>query len=89
MRSAGAAVLGDGVYGPKRVNDAAPRLALHAHRLAFTHPVSGAEIDVRTAFPKDLRPVLTRLDLPRPDLDERPDQLGRDPVGEEEPDLGG
>lgn len=88
----GASVLGDPVYGSHRSRGASSRLALHAHRLALTHPVTGEEIDVRTAFPRDLRGLLKRLGLPRPDLEETPgsaddraDQLGGDTVGEEEP----
>lgn len=68
----GSAVLGDKRYGPNIVREAAPRLALHAHRLVFTHPVTGETIDITTRWPKDLRSTLNRLDLPRPDL-ETPD----------------
>lgn len=64
----GAGVLGDGQYGPVRTNRAAPRLALHAHRLRLDHPATGDPLDVRTAFPKDLRRTLRALELRRPDL---------------------
>lgn len=70
LDSVGAAVLGDDIYGPKVVRGAAPRLALHAHRLSFTHPVSGETVDIRTAFPKDLRGTLKRMNLSRPDSPE-------------------
>ncbi|MGV6815329.1 MAG: RluA family pseudouridine synthase [Phycisphaerales bacterium] len=65
----GAAVLGDKLYGPHIVKQAAPRLALHAHRIQFTHPITGEPMDVRTKWPKDLRSTLNRLDIPRPDLE--------------------
>lgn len=65
----GAAVLGDSQYGPRNVRKAAPRLALHAHRLVFRHPVTGEELDIRTRWPKDLKSTLSRLDLPRPDVE--------------------
>jgi len=96
----GAPVLGDPVYGSHRSKGASARLALHAHRLCLTHPVTGDAIDVRTAFPKDLRALLKRLDLPRPDLDDAraaepatgsadgADEFGGDAVGEEETGLG-
>jgi 23S rRNA pseudouridine1911/1915/1917 synthase len=92
----GAAVLGDPVYGSHRSRGASARLALHAHRLHLSHPVTGGEIDVRTAFPKDLRSLLKRLELPRPDLEvdagassrDGADEVGGDPVGEEEPGVG-
>jgi 23S rRNA pseudouridine1911/1915/1917 synthase len=36
------------------------RQFLHAHRLRFTHPVSGEELDLRSALPSDLEAALTR-----------------------------
>jgi len=66
MEAIGAPIVGDGLYGP-RGGPAASRLALHAHRLKFEHPVTGDVIDVRTGWPKDLRGVLSRLKLKRPD----------------------
>lgn len=67
LDSIGAGVLGDRLYGPLRTNEASHRLALHAHRLVFTHPVTGETVDVSTVFPRDLRGLLRRLELPRPD----------------------
>lgn len=64
----GCPILGDDFYGPKGYAGASARLALHAHRLVFTHPSTGARIDVRTGWPGDLRRLLTRLGLKRPDL---------------------
>ncbi len=69
LDAVGATILGDDTYGPKALMYAAPRLALHSHRLCFTHPVTGAPVEVRSAFPKDLRAVLKRFKLPRPDLE--------------------
>jgi 23S rRNA pseudouridine1911/1915/1917 synthase len=59
----GCPILGDDAYGPNAVRRAASRLALHAHRLVFTHPVTGAEVDVESPWPKDLRALLRRLNL--------------------------
>lgn len=75
----GSTVLGDEVYGSHRARGSAPRLALHAHRLAFGHPVTGEALDVRTAWPRDLRTLLARLNLPRPDL-----QQAKGPAAEDE-----
>jgi 23S rRNA pseudouridine1911/1915/1917 synthase len=50
---------------------AAPRLALHAHRLVFTHPGTGERLDIRSGWPSDLRNLLNRLKLDRPDLPRR------------------
>ena len=35
---------------------------------AFEHPATGAPLDVRSPWPGDLRRLLTRLGLHRPDL---------------------
>jgi len=63
-------ILGDVLYGPRRVQGASPRLALHAHRLVFTQPLTGKVIDVHTSWPKDLKRVLKDFKLsstPKPD----------------------
>lgn len=63
MDAIGCAILGDEFYAPSGVVSASPRLALHAHRIVFTHPITGATIDVRSPMPKDLRSVITKLRL--------------------------
>lgn len=60
-------IYGDELYASPAVRSIGPRLALHSHRLAFTHPVTGESLDFSTPFPKDLRSLLTKLGLPRPD----------------------
>ncbi len=67
LDSVGATVLGDDTYGPEAARQAAPRLALHAHRVTLDHPVTGRRLDVRTRWPRDLRNLLSRLGLSRPD----------------------
>ncbi len=69
LDSVGAGILGDRLYGPSRTSEASHRLALHAHRLVLDHPVTGERVDVTSPFPKDLRGLLRRLDLHRPDLE--------------------
>ncbi len=66
LTSIGCPILGDGLYAPPAYAAASPRLALHAHRLAFEHPTSGRVLDVRTDWPGDLKGVLKTLGLPRP-----------------------
>lgn len=68
LDSIGATVLGDEFYGPAMARAAAPRLALHAHRLSLDHPITGEPLDIRSAYPRDLRPLLKRMRLDRPDL---------------------
>ncbi|MDX2117717.1 MAG: RluA family pseudouridine synthase [Planctomycetota bacterium] len=69
LESIGCPILGDELYAPEAFRKAAPRLALHAHRLVFAHPVSGATIDVQTPWPSDLKRLLQKNHLTRPDLD--------------------
>lgn len=80
----GCSIVGDDLYGPRLATGGAPRLALHAHRLRFTHPVSGKAIDVRSPWPKDLRSALNRLRLPRPDLMDHAPGAGAEPDAEAE-----
>ncbi|MFN7019948.1 MAG: RluA family pseudouridine synthase [Phycisphaerales bacterium] len=63
LEAIGCPILGDTFYGPRRVQGASPRLALHAHRLGFIHPTTGAPMDIRTDWPKDLRRLLRNLNL--------------------------
>lgn len=67
LEAIGCPILGDRQYAPPPVAAAATRLALHSHRLAFEHPATGAMVDVRSAFPRDLRTVLKHFGLSRPD----------------------
>lgn len=68
LEAIGCPILGDPFYGPRRVRGASSRLALHAHRLCFTHPRTGELIDAKSDWPKDLRRVLrnTGLMMPQP-----------------------
>lgn len=67
LATIGCPIIGDDLYAPPAIRKLGPRLALHSHRLAFTHPISGEPIDAQTPFPKDLRSLLTKLKLKRPD----------------------
>jgi len=44
-------ILGDPLYAPPEVRDAAARLLLHAERLAFTHPETGEPVEVSCPAP--------------------------------------
>lgn len=66
LEAIGCPILGDRFYGPRRVHGSSPRLALHAHRLAFAHPITGQMIDIRTDWPGDLRRTLRNFGLHRP-----------------------
>jgi 23S rRNA pseudouridine1911/1915/1917 synthase len=59
LQAIGHPVAGDPEYGRKGLLDL-PRQFLHAERLAFRHPSTGAEIDVRSPLPADLSKALAR-----------------------------
>jgi 23S rRNA pseudouridine1911/1915/1917 synthase len=49
-------------YGPDTLRSIAfPRQALHAHRLAFKHPVDGRELRFEAPLPQDLVELIARL----------------------------
>jgi 23S rRNA pseudouridine1911/1915/1917 synthase len=59
LKAIGHPVAGDPEYGhPGELG--LGRQFLHADRLAFTHPVTGAAVDVRSPLPSDLRVGLVR-----------------------------
>ena len=50
------------IFGPDVLRPVSfPRQALHAHRLAFRHPVSGEEISFESPLPDDLASLLAEL----------------------------
>jgi 23S rRNA pseudouridine1911/1915/1917 synthase len=56
----------------------APRLALHAAELGFTHPVSGEKLHWSMPLPADLQTFLDRLrGQPKESADAHPDQVDR------------
>jgi 23S rRNA pseudouridine1911/1915/1917 synthase len=52
LAEAGCPIVGDGRYGAE--TNPIRRLALHAHRLRFPHPVTGAEMRFESPLPGDL-----------------------------------
>ena len=53
MRELGHPILKDPIYGYRDDNSPLKRLALHAFKLCFYHPVTGKEIKLETPFPKE------------------------------------
>ena len=51
-------LVGDRTYGPGAEAYGLGRQFLHAHRLAFTHPVSGERLEFRSELPEDLKEAL-------------------------------
>jgi 23S rRNA pseudouridine1911/1915/1917 synthase len=68
LASIGCELVGDGMYAKDAIARAAPRVALHSHRVVFEHPTSGETIDVRSRWPKDLDGVLKKFGLTKPTL---------------------
>jgi 23S rRNA pseudouridine1911/1915/1917 synthase len=66
LAAIGHPVCGDPQYGT-RGRFGLERQFLHATRLAFVHPVTGAEIDVRSELPADLAAALERAARGEPD----------------------
>jgi 23S rRNA pseudouridine1911/1915/1917 synthase len=64
LASIGHPVVGDTVYG--KGDRIAPRQFLHAAEIGFAHPISGAEVEVRSPLPPDLQSVLGTLGDPAP-----------------------
>ena len=58
LAHAGLGILGDPLYG---VGGAAPRLMLHASRLALVHPLTGRALSIESPLPPDMAEFLTAL----------------------------
>ena len=61
LASIGCAILGDRVYAKTHAASLCRRLALHAHLLAFKHPVNAATVRAESALPKDMRTLCKRV----------------------------
>jgi 23S rRNA pseudouridine1911/1915/1917 synthase len=60
-------LLGDTLYAPPGIVRASPRLALHAFKLGFKHPVTGENLAFESPLADDLEALRRRLLQPRPD----------------------
>lgn len=61
LASIGHPVVGDARYGGARSSLPAPRPALHARHLGFTHPVTGVPLSFDSPLPADLRDLRAAL----------------------------
>ncbi|MBE0476527.1 MAG: RluA family pseudouridine synthase [Coriobacteriia bacterium] len=68
--------VGDQQYGARKpkADRGLSRQFLHAYRITFTHPFTGAEIDLTDPLPDDLARVLEEIE---------PDSMGRTAAGDE------
>lgn len=53
-----APIVGDFLYGGRRVAKMAPRIMLHARLLALKHPGTGEHLELKAAVPADLRAMV-------------------------------
>lgn len=60
LSSIGHPIVGDALYGDVG-DEEAPRLMLHAARIAFAHPIDGRRIIIRSKLPADFASALRRL----------------------------
>ncbi len=58
LAAAGHPIVGDGVYGRKKLSKRYPRLFLHARTLSFLHPVTGERLEFAAPLPAELGSVL-------------------------------
>ena len=59
MQDLGHPVVGDGRYGLEEVNPI-NRLALHAFKLCFDHPVTGEELRFETPYPAEFKRLFNK-----------------------------
>ena len=64
MASIGHPIAGDEVYGPKRGASVSGGQCLHARSLAFTHPVSGQQMQLTSRLPDYFASFLERIGQP-------------------------
>lgn len=63
LKHLGTPVLGDELYGSTRANQSlgAERQLLHAYRLSFVHPITGASLQLTAPLPQDLLVYIQQL----------------------------
>jgi 23S rRNA pseudouridine1911/1915/1917 synthase len=63
LKHIGCPVLGDPIYGNEKTNQSLEpaRLLLHAYRLEFDHPITGARVRLSAPIPEDLKLWMRRL----------------------------
>lgn len=64
MQAIGYPILGDPVYGVTLQEVPLERQFLHAHRLSFTHPITGEDLTFESPLPRDLKTALNKIGQP-------------------------
>lgn len=71
-------VLGDTLYAPRAVQTRAPRLMLHAFKLAFRHPKTGEPLVFHAPLADDIEQLRRRLDAREAPVGPKPGEEGPD-----------
>ncbi len=58
LAAAGHPIVGDAVYGRKKLSKRYPRLFLHARSISFLHPATGERLEFASPLPAELEAVL-------------------------------
>jgi 23S rRNA pseudouridine1911/1915/1917 synthase len=58
LAAAGHPIVGDGVYGRKKLSKRYPRLFLHARTISFLHPATGERLEFAAPLPAELESLL-------------------------------
>ncbi len=63
LQSIGTPILGDPVYGTPSLNKkyGVERQLLHAHRLVFDHPITGAHLVIEAPLPEDMTSIIEKF----------------------------
>ncbi len=61
LAASGFPVVGDSRYGRRKQDAGCPRLFLHAHRLVFSHPVTGKTEEFQSPLPEELVEFLQNI----------------------------
>lgn len=64
LSAIGHPIVGDRTYGGRILDDAPARPFLHAHRLAFDHPLDGERIELEDPLPSELERLRASLGTP-------------------------
>lgn len=88
LAAIGHSVIGDTTYGARAGSEHIGRVALHAHRLGFRHPITGEDMAFEAPLPDDMVTLLSALKLDGSEPDESElDQAAVDQAGADQADV--
>lgn len=63
MQDLGHPIIGDGRYGGENTPNPIGRMALHAFKLCFYHPITGDLMEFETPYPADFKKLFLKSKL--------------------------